>query len=169
MAFQMSGKFKRVSRVDNKNLLKWTSKNQMLFFDYDEIDAFGRRPKGFVEVDKELKRSKLFLDVNRNNELDSDDQLLFDTGVGYAKKLYKAKKGKFKATNVVADLSNLMGDDIDLGEEIAAGNHSTRRALFNMTKKKGAQLGYVYMGYLDRGYDDILCSGNPESPVSEFC
>ena len=109
------------------------------------------------------------MDVNRNNELDSDDQLLFDTGVGYAKKLYKAKKGKFKATNVVADLSNLMGDDIDLGEEIAAGNHSTRRALFNMTKKKGAQLGYVYMGYVDRGYDDILCSGNPESPVSEFC
>ena len=44
---------------------------------------------------------------------------------------------------MVADLSNLMGDDIDLGEEIAAGNHSTWRALFNMTKKKGAQLGYV--------------------------
>ena len=78
MAFQMSGKFKRLSRVDNKNLLKWTSKNQMLFDEDEEIVAFGRRPKGFVEVDKELKRSKLFLDVNTNNELDGDDQLLFD-------------------------------------------------------------------------------------------
>ena len=169
MAFQMSGKFKRVSRVDNKNLLKWTSNDHMLFDEDEEIVAFERKPKGFVEVDKKLKRSKLFLDVNRNNELDSDDQLLFDTDVGYAKKLYKAKKGKFHATNVVADLSGLMGDSIDLSEEIAAGDHSTGRALFNMTKKKGAQLGYVYMGYLDRGYDDILCSGNPESPVSEFC
>jgi hypothetical protein len=116
-----------------------------------------------------LKRSKLFLDVNRNDELDSDDQLLFNTGIGYAKKLYKARKGRFEATNVVTDLSYLMGNAIDFSEEIAAGDHSTGRALFNMTKKKGAQLGYVYMGYLDRGYDDIVCSGNPESPVSEFC
>ena len=169
MAFQMSGKFKRVSRADNKNLLKWTSKNHMLFDEDEEIVAFERKPKGFVEVDKELKRSKLFLDVNRNDELDSDDQLLFNTGVGYAKKLCKAKKGKFKATNVVADLNYLMGDAIDLSEEIAAGDHSTGRALFNMTKNKGAQLGYVYMGSLTSGYDDIVCSGNPESPVSEFC
>ena len=43
-----------------------------------------------------------------------------------------------------------MGDSIDLSEEIAAGDHSTGRALFNMTKKNGAQLGYAYMGYLDQ-------------------
>ena len=169
MAFQIIGKFKRVSRADNKNLLKWTSKDYMLFDEDEEIVAFGRKPKGFVEVDKGLKRSKLCLDVNRNDELDSDDQLLFNTGIGYAKKLYKARKGKFKATNVVADLSDIMGDVIDFSEEIAAGDHSTGRALFNMTKKNGAQLGYVYMGSLTSGYDDIVCSGNPESPVSEFC
>ena len=62
-----------------------------------------------------------------------------------------------------------MGDTIDLDEEIAAGDHSTGRALFNMTKNKGAQLGYVYMVSLTSGYNDIVCSGNPESPVSEFC
>ena len=169
MAFQLIGKFKRVNRADGKNLLKWTSNDHMLFDEDEEIVAFERKPKGFVEVDKELKRSKLFLDVNRNDELDSDDQLLFNTGIGYAKKLYKARKGRFKATNVVADLSDIMGDVIDFSEEIAAGDHSTGRALFNMTKNKGAQLGYVYMGYLDRGYDDIVCSGNPKSPVSEFC
>ena len=36
----------------------------MLFDEDEEIVAFGRKPKGFVEVDKGLKRSKLFLDVN---------------------------------------------------------------------------------------------------------
>jgi hypothetical protein len=82
MAFQVSGKFKRVSRADNKNLLKWTSKDHMLFHADEEIVAFGQKPKGFVEVDKRLKRSKLFLDVNRNNELDASDQLLFDTSIG---------------------------------------------------------------------------------------
>ena len=54
----------------------------MLFHADEEIVAFGQKPKGFVEVDKRLKRSKLFLDVNRNNELDASDQLLFDTSIG---------------------------------------------------------------------------------------
>ena len=66
-------------------------------------------------------------------------------------------------------MSKLIGDAIDLGEEIAAGDHSTGRALFNVTKNKGAQLGYAYMGCLDHGCDDIVCSGSHESPVSEFC
>ena len=60
MAFQMIGKFKRVSRADNKNLLKWTSKDYMLFDEDEEIVAFERKPKGFIEVDKVLKRSKHF-------------------------------------------------------------------------------------------------------------
>ena len=60
VAFQVIGKFKRVNRADDKNLLKWTSKDHMLFDEDEEIVAFERKPKGFVEVDKELKRSKLF-------------------------------------------------------------------------------------------------------------
>jgi hypothetical protein len=45
MAFQMIGKFKRVSRSDNKNLLKWTSKDYMLFDEDEEIVALSESPK----------------------------------------------------------------------------------------------------------------------------
>ena len=143
MAFQISGKIKRIERGSGKNILKWTSEKQLLFNEDEIVIDFTRKATGFVEVDKAMKLSRLYLDSNRDGLLDDGDELLFTDNLGYSKKLYKAKKGKFKATNVVADLSEIMGDDIDLGEEIAAGNHSTWRALFNMTKKKGSQLGYV--------------------------
>ena len=70
---------------------------------------------------------------------------------------------------MVADLREIMGDDIDLSEEMAEGWHSTIRSIFNMTKKNGSQRGFVYMGYIDKGYDDIMCSLGPVTePLTEF-
>jgi hypothetical protein len=170
MAFQLSGKFKRIERGSGKNILKWTSEKQMQFNEDERLIDFTRRATGFVEVDKTMKLSRLYLDSNRDGLLDDGDELLFTDNLGYSKKLYKAKKGKFKATNVVADLSEIMGDDIDLSEEIAEGDHSTGRSIFNMTKKNGSQRGFVYMGYIDKGYDDIICSAGPVTePLSEWC
>jgi len=170
MAFQLSGKIKRIERGSGKNILKWTSEKQMLFNEDERLIDFTRRAKGFVEVDKTMKLSRLYLDSNRDGLLDDGDELLFTDNLGYSKKLYKAKKGKFKATNVVADLSEIMGDDIDLSEEIAEGDHSTGRSIFNITKKNGSQRGFVYMGYIDEGYDDIMCSVGPVTePLSEWC
>jgi hypothetical protein len=170
MAFQLSGKFKRIERGSGKNILKWTSEKQMQFNEDERLIDFTRRATGFVEVDKTMKLSRLYLDSNRDGLLDDGDELLFTDNLGYSKKLYKAKKGKFKATNVVADLSEIMGDDIDLSEEIAEGDHSTGRSIFNMTKKNGSQRGFVYMGYIDKGYRDIICSAGPVTePLSEWC
>ena len=43
------------------------------------------------------------------------------------------------------------------------------RSIFNMTKKNGSQRGFVYMGYIDKGYDDIMCSSGPVTePLTEF-
>ena len=170
MAFQLSGKFKRIERGSGKNILKWTSEKQLLFNEDENVIDFTRKATGFVEVDKAMKLSHLYLDSNRDGLLDDGDELLFTDELGYSKKLYKAKKGKFKATNVVADLSEIMGDDIDLSEEIAEGDHSTWRSIFNMTKKNGSQRGFVYMGDVDEGYDDIMCSAGPVTePLSEWC
>ncbi len=170
VAFQLHGKFKRVSRSKGKNILKWTSAKQLLLGRDEEVIDFERKAKGFVEVDKKLKRSLLYLDSNRNGLLDSSDELLFTDNLGYSKKLYKARKGKIKGTNVVEDLNELMGEHLDLREELAEGYHSTGLALFNMTSKKGKQLGYVYMGSIDRGYASIMCSGEPNDDwFSEQC
>ena len=63
-----------------------------------------------------------------------------------------------------------MGEHLNLSEELAEGDHSTGKAVFNMTSNKGKQLGYIYMGYIDRGYDDIMCSAGPVTePLSEWC
>ena len=170
MAFQLSGKINRIERSSGKNILKWTSEKQLLFNEDEIVIDLTRKAKGFVEVDKAMKLSRLYLDSNRDGLLDDGDELLFTDNLGYSKKLYKTKKGKFKATNVVADLSEIMGDDIDLSEEIAEGDHSTGRSIFNMTKKNGSQRGFVYMGYIDKGYDDIMCSAGPVTePLSEWC
>ena len=170
MAFQLSGKFKRIERGSGKNILKWTSEKHLLFNEDENVIDFTRKATGFVEVDKAMKLSRLYLDSNRDGLLDDGDQLLFTDDLGYSKKLYKAKKGKFKATNVVADLSEIMGDDIDLSEEIAEGDHSTGRSIFNMTKKDGSQRGFVYMGYIYEGYDEIICSAEPLAEyISERC
>ena len=170
MAFQLSGKFKRIERGSGKNILKWTSEKQMQFNEDERLIDFTRRATGFVEVDKTMKLSRLYLDSNRDGLLDDSDELLFTDDLGSSKKLYKAKKGKFKATNVVADLSETMGDDIDLSEEIAEGDHSTWRSIFNMTKKNGLQMGFVYMGDVSEGYKDIMCSARPVTePLSEWC
>ncbi len=170
MAFQLSGKFKRIERGSGKNILKWTSEKQMLFNEDERLIDFTRRAKGFVEVDKTMKLSRLYLDSNRDGLLDDSDELLFTDVLGSSKKLYKAKKGKFKATNVVADLSEIMVNDIDLSEEIAEGDHSTWRSIFNMTKKNGLQMGFVYMGDVSEGYKDIMCSARPVTePLSEWC
>jgi len=170
MAFQLSGKFKRIERGSGKNILKWTSEKQLLYREDERLIDFTRKATGFVEVDKAMKLSRLYLDSNRDGLLDDGDQLLFTDNLGYSKKLYKAKKGKFKATNVVADLSEIMGDVIDLSEEIAEGDHSTWRSVFNMTKKNGLQRGFVYMGDVSKGYKDIMCSAGPVTePLSEWC
>ena len=170
MAFQLSGKFRRVERGSGKNVLKWTSAKKLLLDEDEIVIDFTRKATGFVVVDKAMKRSLLYLDSNRDGLLDDGDELLFADNLGYSKKLYKAKKGKIKATNVVAELNELMGDYIDLSEELADGDHSTGRALFNMTKKNGTQLGYIYMGNIDRGYDDIVCSAGPVTePLSGWC
>jgi len=170
MAFQLSGKFRRVERGSGKNILKWTSAKQLLFNEDEIVIDFTRKATGFVEVDKATQRSRLYLDSNRDGLLDDGDQLLFTDNLGYSKKLYKAKKGKIKATNVVSELNELMGEYLNLSEELAEGDHSTGKAVFNMTSKKGKQLGYIYMGYIDRGYDDIMCSAGPVTePLSEWC
>ena len=170
MAFQLSGKFKRIERGSGKNILKWTSEKHLLFDEDENVIDFTRKATGFVEVDKAMKLSRLYLDSNRDGLLDDGDELLFTDELGYSKKLYKAKKGKFKATNVVADLREIMGEDIDLSEEIAVGAHSTWRSVFNMTKNNGLQRGFVYMGHIERGYDHIMCSAGPVTePLSEWC
>ena len=96
MAFQHSGKFAPIERGSGKNILKWTSEKQLLFNGDEFVIDFARKAKGFVEVDKAMKLSRLYLDSNRDGLLDDGDKLLCTDNFGYSKKLCKAKRGKLR-------------------------------------------------------------------------
>ena len=91
MAFQLSGKFRRVERGSGKNILKWTSAKQLLLNEDEIVIDFTRKATGFVEVDKATQRSRLYLDSNRDGLLDDGDQLLFTDNLGYSKSFIKPK------------------------------------------------------------------------------
>ena len=93
MAFQLSGKFKRIERESGKNILKWTSEKHLLFDEDENVIDFTRKATGFVEVDKAMKLSRLYLDSNRDGLLDDSDELLFTDDLGYSKTL-QSKKGQ---------------------------------------------------------------------------